>query len=43
MVSLTDESFQCLPVPSSIRKAVMLHDIADVLCEAYHTWDSDTL
>ena len=35
MVSLTDESFQSLPVPSYIRKLLMLNDVADDLLEAY--------
>ena len=38
MHSLTDESFQSLPVPSRIRKFLMLHDEADVLFEAYQMW-----
>ena len=40
MVSLTDESFQCLPVPSRICKSLMLHDVADDLCEAYLMWEN---
>ena len=36
MCSLTDNSFQSLPVPSRLRKLLMLHDVADVLCEAYY-------
>ena len=38
MISLTDEHFQSLPVPSRIRRSLMLHDVADVLCEAYQKW-----
>ena len=38
MVSLTDESFQSLPVPSYIRRLLMLHGVAKVLCEAYQMW-----
>ena len=38
MRSLTDESFQSLQVPSCVCKLLMLHDVADVLCEAYLMW-----
>ena len=37
MHSLTSESFQSLPVPFRLRKLLMLHDVADVLCEAFQT------
>ena len=40
MASLTDESFRCLPVPSRIRKSLMLHHVADILCEAYQMWEN---
>ena len=33
--NLADESFDCLPVPSSICKLLMRHDVADVLFKAY--------
>ena len=35
MNSLTDESFQSLPVPSCVRSLLKLHGVAHVLCEAY--------
>ena len=38
MHKLTDESFETLPVPSSIRKLLMLHDVADVVFKAYQMW-----
>ena len=40
MVSLTDESFQSLPVPSCVRKLLLLHmhDAADVVCKANQMW-----
>ena len=38
MHSFTDENFQSLPVPNYLRKLLMLHDVADVLCEAYQMW-----
>ena len=38
MNSLTDESFQSLPVPSYLQKMLMLQDIADVLFEGYKMW-----
>ena len=38
MHNFADVSFESLPVPSSIRKLLMLHDIADFLFEAYQMW-----
>ena len=38
MVSLTDGSFQSLPVPNCVHKLLMLHDVADVFCEACKLW-----
>ena len=38
MYSLTDESFQSLPVPSYLQKMLMLQDIADILLEGYKMW-----
>ena len=38
MRRLADESFESLPVPSSMRKLLMLHDVADVLFKAYQMW-----
>ena len=38
MHNLTDESFQSLPVPNYILKFLMLHDVADVLCQAFLMW-----
>ena len=38
MRSLTDESFQSLQVPLPVRKLLMLCDVTDVLCEAFHMW-----
>ena len=38
MNNLADESFENLSLPSNICKFLMLHDVADVLCEAYQMW-----
>ena len=38
LYSLTDESFQSLPVPSCLRKMLMLQDIAEILFEGYQMW-----
>ena len=35
MSNLDDISFQSLPVPSRIRKSLMLHDVAEVICGAW--------
>ena len=38
MSSLTDESFQSLPVPARVHSLLMLHDVSHVLWEAYQMW-----
>ena len=38
MHSLTDESFQSLPVPPQLQNMLKLQDIADVLFEGYQMW-----
>ena len=38
MHSLTDDSFRSLPVPSYIRKLLKLHDVTDVVYQAYQMW-----
>ena len=38
MNSLTDDSFQSLPVPLHLQKMLMFQDIADVLFEGYQMW-----
>ena len=38
MHSLSDESFQSLPVPPHLQNMLMLQDIADVLFEGYKMW-----
>ena len=38
MHSLSDESFQSLPIPPHLQNRLMLQDIADVLFEGYKMW-----
>ena len=38
MQRLTDECFQTLPLPSRLRKLLMLHDVSDVVCKAFQIW-----